>query len=422
MARYLMVLVMFLMLAGCGRWSYDRVSSVDETSFESAHKADDLESPQAQFARRAATASMGGFGSEFADASPAAPTGTGAGPGSPLAHDRMLTKSGGLTLRVSNVERTQQEAVRIIEGEGGLIINSRIGTINARVPPDRFEAAMERLAELGVVAQRWMNVEDVTEQVADLDLRLGVARESHGRLSDLLARADKVEEMLQVERELRRLTEEIERIEGQRRGIMRRVDASTIQLTIEQLVEVARQPRDTQSFPWISNTGMDGLRVEGGRYAIVDTGWLARWLIGRPFDLGGADRGRLPDGLVPLLATPRTILGTTPEDHRLRARLVTPRQEASVDFWSAALRRSLEGIRGYEVLASGSATVDDPRIAGTRLDTRMRYEGEIWRYTVWVLRKDDDQQIAVVEAAWRESEPGDLEAKATAAVAGMRLR
>src|SRR5690606_8189996 len=161
-----------------------------------------------------------------------APTAT---PVSPLVRDRLLTKEGGIWLRVPNIDRAQEEAVQVIESEGGLIYKSQIGSLEARVPPERFEDTMDRLATIGVVAQRWTNIQDVTEEVADLDLRLGIAREGHGRLTDLLAKAEKVEDMLNIERELRRLTEEIERMEGQRRGITRRVESSTIKITIEQL-------------------------------------------------------------------------------------------------------------------------------------------------------------------------------------------
>jgi hypothetical protein len=348
--------------------------------------------------------------------------GSTASSASPLTQDRLLTKEGGLWLRVANIERTQLEAVAIIEGEGGLIVKSQIGSIEARVPPARFEDTMNRLAAIGVVAQRWTNVQDVTEQVADLDLRIRVARDSFGRLSELLAKAEKVEDMLNIEKELRRLTQEIESMEGDRRGITRRVESSSIAVTIEQLVEVANQPRDLQSFPWITDTSINAVRVPGEGRPLRDTGWLARALFGRPFELGGAERGRLPEGLVPIIASPTLLLGTTPEDHRLRARIVEPPQEANLEFWSAALRRSLENIRGYEVLESGAAKVNDAQLAGTRLDTRVRFEGELWRYSVWVVQRAGDEHFAVVEAAWREAETTTVEAKAEAAVAGLRIR
>jgi hypothetical protein len=348
-----------------------------------------------------------------------APTAT---PVSPLVRDRLLTKEGGIWLRVPNIDRAQEEAVQVIESEGGLIYKSQIGSLEARVPPERFEDTMDRLATIGVVAQRWTNIQDVTEEVADLDLRLGIAREGHGRLTDLLAKAEKVEDMLNIERELRRLTEEIERMEGQRRGITRRVESSTIKITIEQLAEAANQPRDTTSFPWIANTGINATLAAADSSRLGDTPWLTRVLRGRPFELGGAGKDRVPEGLVVIGSLSDALLAATPEDHRLRVRIVEPPQQTTLEFWTPALRRSLESVRGYEVLASGDAAVNHAKITGTRLETRIRYEGEIWRYNVWVLRKEGSRNLAVVEAAWRDAEAGKLEQIAREAVAGIELR
>lgn len=432
LSRLLLVAVVFLSATACANRSTPLAKSADDAPAQGTTRGD----ADASYGRLVARGAQvfdsemaGGFGVGFASTESRLVAGTtiervasAATPASPLVQDRLLTKEGGLWLRVPNIDKAQEEAVLIIEGEGGLIYKSQIGSLEARVPPESFEDTMDRLAAIGVVAQRWTNIQDVTEEVADLDLRLGVAREGHGRLTDLLAKADKVEDMLNIERELRRLTEEIERMEGQRRGITRRVESSIIKITIEQLAEAANQPRDTNSFPWITDTGINATLAAANSSRLGDTPWLKRVLCGRPFELGGADKDRVPDGLVVIHSTGDTLLAATPEDHRLRVRVVEPPQQTTLEFWTAALRRSLESVRGYEVLESGDATISTANINGTRLETRIRYEGEIWRYNVWILRKDNSRDIAVVEAAWRDAEANKLEQIAQQAVAGIELR
>jgi len=83
-----------------------------------------------------------------------------------------------------------------------------------RVPADRFDEAITRLEALGDVLHRNIQVQDVSEEFNDLNIRLETLNAMRTRLEELLARTATVTEALQIERELQRITLEIETVEA----------------------------------------------------------------------------------------------------------------------------------------------------------------------------------------------------------------
>ena len=73
---------------------------------------------------------------------------------------------------------------------------------------------------------------DVTDQATDLEIRLANARALRARLEALLADATTVTEVLEVERELSRVTTEVEQLDGQLRALADRVALSTVRVTV----------------------------------------------------------------------------------------------------------------------------------------------------------------------------------------------
>ncbi len=69
----------------------------------------------------------------------------------------------------------------------------------------------------------------------DLKARLENSRHTEKRLTELLAkRADKLKDVLDVERELASTREEIERMDSEQRGMQQRVDYASIELNLRE--------------------------------------------------------------------------------------------------------------------------------------------------------------------------------------------
>ncbi len=104
-----------------------------------------------------------------------------------------------------------------------------------RVPTDELDAILAELRKLGHLDEEKQAGEEVSQQHIDLEARLRNARNTEKRLTDLLIkRADKLKDVLDVERELASTREEIERMEAQLRNMENKVSYASIDLTLRE--------------------------------------------------------------------------------------------------------------------------------------------------------------------------------------------
>ncbi len=75
-------------------------------------------------------------------------------------------------------------------------------TLTLRVPPGGFNSVLDRLAELGLVVDRKLTGQDVTETVVDVKSRIASARASVDRIRDLMERAVTLRDVVALEGEL----------------------------------------------------------------------------------------------------------------------------------------------------------------------------------------------------------------------------
>lgn len=168
------------------------------------------------------------------------------------------------------VPATIDKIIDLAESFGGYLAARTDSSVVVRVPSRHFRDAMTALEKLGDVKRRSVNAEDVSEQFHDLEVRLANLKTVQKRLQDFLAKAVNVNEALQVERELERIGQEIDRIEGRMRFLKARATFSTITVDItakpKQQVVVAQGPPPpppprTADLPidWLSRIGLETL-------------------------------------------------------------------------------------------------------------------------------------------------------------------
>ncbi len=153
-----------------------------------------------------------------------------------------LIRTGSLEIEVADFAAAVDEAARTATSLGGYVSDRqsndegagrRRGQITLRIPAARFEGAIGALRKLGRVRGEGVQTQDVTRAYADLETRLRVKRETVTRLREILIRqTGKVSEVLEVEREIARVVEEIERAEGERRYFDNQVSLSTLTLSL----------------------------------------------------------------------------------------------------------------------------------------------------------------------------------------------
>jgi hypothetical protein len=116
------------------------------------------------------------------------------------------------------------------------MVNSDVNHVQVRIPAEKLNPFLDELANLGEVETRNVYSYDVTEEYADIDLRLDNARKSRERYLELLKNAQNVTEVLAVERELERLNVEVERLEGRKRSYDTQIQYSSVDVYFKEKV------------------------------------------------------------------------------------------------------------------------------------------------------------------------------------------
>lgn len=129
-----------------------------------------------------------------------------------------------------------------------IVINSNIwsqdedsasGSLSLRATPDWIETFMGSVASDankvgGEITQRSTNAQDLTREILDTGARLDAQRTLQGRLMGLLERRDgSLGDLLQIERELARVTGDIESIEAQLKTLRLRVSMSSLDMSYQ---------------------------------------------------------------------------------------------------------------------------------------------------------------------------------------------
>jgi hypothetical protein len=168
----------------------------------------------------------------------------------------MLAYVAELTVAVFEVDK-QMAAVESIASDSGGFLSQRNDTqISIRVPKPRFNDAMHRVEKLGDVLHRSVSAEDVTDEYVDLELRLKNARQTRDRLAELLKSAT-VKDAVEIEKELAKVTEVVEQIEGRLKLLRDRVGYSTITVSFQQATP-SSTVRSTAILPfaWMDTMGL----------------------------------------------------------------------------------------------------------------------------------------------------------------------
>ncbi|MFH1829453.1 MAG: DUF4349 domain-containing protein [Pseudomonadota bacterium] len=155
--------------------------------------------------------------------------------------EQKIIRSASLTIEVRDIEKAQEEARLLVEGMGGMISHSSSFEDDAgikslrlmlRVPQDKLDSAIAKIKAIGHVRAEDIQGIDVTEEYVDMQIRLANAMKLENRLLTLLeTKTSKLKDVLDTEKELARVREKIESMEGRKRLYDNRINMSTIQVT-----------------------------------------------------------------------------------------------------------------------------------------------------------------------------------------------
>lgn len=170
---------------------------------------------------------------------------------------RMLIYSGQVRVEVARAEDASKAFLAKVEAWGGYLQKQSGTVLTVRVPATHFDEAFAAVRDAGRVLMESRQASDVTEEFVDVRIRVDNARRSRERLLEVLKLAEKVEDILRVEKELSRLTQEIERLEGRMKFLRDQVSMSTLSAEFQSVAEappIKRQRRRSR-FGWVNQVG-----------------------------------------------------------------------------------------------------------------------------------------------------------------------
>ncbi|MBM79492.1 MAG: hypothetical protein CMJ78_02720 [Planctomycetaceae bacterium] len=160
------------------------------------------------------------------------------------ASKRRIIYRADLTLVVNDFEATERDLPKLISDMGGYVSETSIGrnrgvsrqaTWVARVPVPKYERFLEDLTDLGVAQNFHQKADDVTSQFVDLEARIANKKQLEARIVELLKNhSGKINDLLEIERELARIREEIERMQGQLRLLDNQSSLATVSIAVRE--------------------------------------------------------------------------------------------------------------------------------------------------------------------------------------------
>lgn len=170
------------------------------------------------------------------------------------AMDRKILRNADLTLEVSAPQDTQRKIGSIAESMGGFVVTSESKqrqtaegathelevNLVIRVPAAQFGPALDQIrSTANRVVQEKITGQDVTEEFIDLEAHLKTQKALESQFLDIMKQAHKVEDALEVQRQIAGVRSEIEKLEGRKRFLENRASLSTITVSLQTATAIA---------------------------------------------------------------------------------------------------------------------------------------------------------------------------------------
>jgi Domain of unknown function (DUF4349) len=169
--------------------------------------------------------------------------------------EQKIIKTGDIKFETSDLGATYTQMTAAVKRHNAIIQNDTEGKeygsifrrVIVRVPSKNFDAFLSDISKgVSYFDNKEISSQDVTEEYIDIDARLKAKKVLEARYLELLKKANKVSEMLEIEAQLSAIREEIEAKQGQLRYMKSQISMSTI--TIEFYKKVAEEAGATISY------------------------------------------------------------------------------------------------------------------------------------------------------------------------------
>lgn len=198
--------------------------------------------------------------------------------------DRVVIQSSDLSLLVKDVRGTGDQILEYTKTAGGFMVTtsynspdeSPFAQIAVRIPTEKLDEALKYFRSLAVkVTSENLMGTDVTEQYEDLDTRLSTFRATKTKFEEILNKAVTVQEIMEVQREIINLQQQIDMTLGQKMALSDNAKLTKITIYLSS---------DELSLPYVPDTSFrPNLIFKQAVRSLVETlrstASLAIWLV-----------------------------------------------------------------------------------------------------------------------------------------------
>ena len=165
-----------------------------------------------------------------------------------------LIKTGYFTFETGSVDNTYSKIKGWTTAHQGFIQNDKTikeydrirRSLLVRVPSKSFQTIVDSIYKsVASLDRKEVILDDVTEEFVDLEARLMAKRKLEERYLQLLPKATSVKDMLEIERQIANIREEIESKQGRLKYLQNKVSLSSIHIDFYEMSSVQKAPSQT---------------------------------------------------------------------------------------------------------------------------------------------------------------------------------
>jgi Domain of unknown function (DUF4349) len=172
------------------------------------------------------------------------PAASGEAAPSPALANRKLIRNATIDLEIASFEDAVVKISGFADQERGYVATSGSekqangklkGQVVVKVLPENLDRFLQKIRAIGELKNQTIGTEDVTKRYFDTEARLKNAQVMEQRLIDMLkTKTGKVSDLLQVEKELGRVREEIEKMQGELKYWDSQVQFATVTISLSE--------------------------------------------------------------------------------------------------------------------------------------------------------------------------------------------
>lgn len=201
---------------------------------------------------------------------------------------RKMIENMSLSLEVKDVSKSMDYIARLAKQLNGYVVTSSItkndtyyqGSITIKVPDDKMIQTADKVVKLGVLKNKSITADDVTEEFYDSQARLKALKKQEERLISFMDKAQKVSDLVVIEDKLTQVRSDIEVLEGRLRYLDNATSYSAISIQLIQgRTETVVAPKGTWGRAVQGLVGSINSLVAFINWLVVALFTIAPWLV-----------------------------------------------------------------------------------------------------------------------------------------------